>query len=481
MAEILTFSHCLNKLLQKHELSSNQLSAAVGCTRSEIKQILATEGTEIKRNQLFEKIKNCNLFLPEEIWELEQSLQVSRTGLERYRFQNAIEQILSGNFAYSSTEMMSGSGKSISSILEIYQEAEQVDILCLNSCFPGIIQALRPLFNQKDRKIRMWHLISTAAAAHRSASLVACILPLLFDSRYLPYSITLSSDADLSPVGGNLFAIRGYINGVKKETFLAAIDANLFYELPNADLCGMFAYTSNLFKAIRGSLTLLKETEHSKEDFTSLCMTFLSHELNHATYTLANGLLFQQIPTSIVIAALNGADFFSEEETAELIKRTVSIHEQRFQNIYHKRKPSYMIMTQAGCRQFLDSGINQDHFVGCRPFTPAERKEIFRCMLETAESNPYYSPLLMKDPHFQHRYNLECSEKLGVSFDLKDTNYDLHDGYRPVFLMFPEFTKEYLSYYLETLVNEKCYSRETSLRLLREIYDAFLKKFNLQA
>ena len=86
----------------------------------------------------------------------------------------------------------------------------------------------------------------------------------------------------------------------------------------------------------------------------------------------------------------------------------------------------------------------------------------------------------MKDSHFTYRYNLECSDKLGVSFDATDTNYNLRNGYRPVFLMFPEFAKQYLSYYLETLVKEKCHSRENSLILLMEMYEAFLQKFHLK-
>jgi len=41
MAEILTFSLCLNRLMQKHDLTPHQLSSACGCSRSEIKQLLS--------------------------------------------------------------------------------------------------------------------------------------------------------------------------------------------------------------------------------------------------------------------------------------------------------------------------------------------------------------------------------------------------------------------------------------------------------
>lgn len=480
MAEILTFSHCLNKLMQKHELTPNQLCACIGCTRSDIKQLLATEGTEAKRLSIFEKIKSCQIFLPEELWMLEQSLQISRIGLERSRFQHSIEHILAGHTSVHSPEMLSDDGKTLSSLLRDYQNADQVDILCMNSCYSAVMNALQPLFDDPQKQITMWHLISMEDTARRSAIYVALTLPLLFDKRYQPYGVSRPADLDNSPVGGNILAIRGRFNGKIRESYVCAINSSTFFELPDASACGMFQYTSNLFRAIRSTVTSLKENENPNEDFTSLCMTFLSHELNRATYSLANGLCFQQIPTSIAIEALNGADFFSEQEISELVERTFSIHEQRHQNLYNKRKPTYMIMTQQGCEQFLETGVNMDHFIGFRPFTPEERSIIFKLMLDSASRNPYYSPLLMKDPHFQHRINLECYDKLGVSLDAVNTDYNLQNGYRPIFLMFPEFTKQYLAYYLEVLVSEKCYSRETSLRILHEMYDSFLQKFNLK-
>lgn len=479
MAEILTFSHYLNKLMQKHELTPNQLSACIGCTRSDIKQLLSSEGTAAKRNAVFDRIKNCSLFLPEELWALENSLEVSRIGLERYRFQNAIEHILAGTLLPSPTEMLSEDGKMLSALFNAYQDAEEIEILCLNSCYPGVIQAIRPLFDNPDRKILMKHLISEESISHKSATYVATVLPLLFDRRYQPFEITVSAAESDPPIGGNMLAIRGVISGVEHESYISVVNASTFYELPNASASHIYRFIANLFKSIRSSLAPLKENANPNEDFTSLCMTFLSHELNRATYSVTNSVCFHQIPTEIAIAAINGADFFSEEEAVSLIERTISIHEQRFQNLYRKRKPSYMIMTQHGCEQFLETGVSLDHFVGFRPFTPDERMIIFKTMLDNAKNNPYFSPLLMKDPHFRHRYNLECYEKLGVSLDATDTNYDLHSGYQPVFLMFPEFTRQYLAYYLETLVTEKCYSRETSLRILREMYDQFLEKFNL--
>ena len=137
-------------------------------------------------------------------------------------------------------------------------------------------------------------------------------------------------------------------------------------------------------------------------------------------------------------------------------------------------------MTYAGCQEFLNTGKSAEHFVGFRAFTPIERKTIFGNMIRAAKENPYFIPLLLKDHHFNHRYNLVCYEKLGVSIDVKDTDYDISNGYRSLFLVNPSFTKQFMDYYMEILVGEKSYSKQQSLLLLEKMFDSFLKKFGLK-
>jgi len=255
---------------------------------------------------------------------------------------------------------------------------------------------------------------------------------------------------------------------------------HLACELPNASSSHLYSFISKVLQATSVQPVPIKETSPYKLDFTSLCMTFLSHELNRATYYIGCDLCFQQTPTDIALAAFRDKGLPSETETSQIISRTLSIHEQRYQNQYRKQKPTYRIMTKAGCERFLKTGETTDHFVGFRPFTLEERKEIFANMLHAAKQNHYFTPLLLKDDGFPHRYNLVCYEKLGISIDAKDTDYDISSGYRSVFLMLPEFTRQYLDYYLDILVAEKCYSRVQSLEMLEYMYQHFLSEHHLQ-
>ena len=47
-----------------------------------------------------------------------------------------------------------------------------------------------------------------------------------------------------------------------------------------------------------------------------------------------------------------------------------------------------------------------------------------------------------------------------------------------MFLSYPEFTSQYTDYFKTTVLKERCYSREESLRLLHELYHAFAQELS---
>ena len=475
MAEFILFSQRLKRLMHKHALSPSQLASATGCSRTEVKNLLATDASEKKRKLFFENIQEAGLFSGDECRELHESLEISKTGIERYRFQIAIHHIISGK-PLAAPPYLLQNGEPLSPRLSVFQDADQIDILCLNCCYPGIFQTLQPLFENPEREIRMWHLINVESHEGRAASIVAYSSPLLFDNRYYLYGVQIQNNEEIPSVGGNMLCIRGFVNGKKIEFFCNVISTHEAYELPNAAESDMFHHIANLFRTIRPAPIPLKEIPLQKQNFPSLCMSFLSRELNRSTYSLTNGICLQQIPVEIAIAAIRDCTSFDEKEAEELISEAYSIHERRFQNLYQKKKPTYLIMTKQGCESFLKTGLTLDHFVGFRAFTIEERQSIFKHFLENARSNSYFTPLLLKERELEYTFNMECYDKLGVLLDAKDNNYDPEGGYRSVFLTYPDFTRQYLSYYLETLVSDQCHTRAESLEILENIFKKFLSQ-----
>lgn len=478
MSEVLTFSQCLNQIMQKHRLSVVNLATLIG-RRADLKHVLADDATHSKRSTLYQKLLESNLFDEADYLRLEKALEVSRLGVECYRFQQAVDHVLKGEPLQTRHVIATENNQPLSKALAFLNEAEKIEIICFNCCHPSLSAALMPLFQDTARDIHMRHYLQAQGDWSTAAEYVAIFLPLIFDTRYEPYIRNPLSEMQLPSIGGNILLIRSIIrNEIIERCYVIANNQNAF-ELTNAESSHFFSFVSKVLRNVAPEPLAVKEAYPHELDFPSLCMTFLSHELNRATYSISKDLCFQQIPTDIAVAAFLDKGIDCNEELQRVVQRTLSIHEQRYQNQYRKKKHTYRIMTIEGCERFLDTGKTTDHFIGFRAFAPEERKEIFDNMLIAARENPFFIPLLLKEGHFSHRYNLVCYDKLGVSLDVKDTNYDIDSGYRSVFLMYPAFTKQYQKYYLDILVGEKCYSRQESLSLLEDMYKRFLIRFDL--
>ena len=478
MTEILTFSQCLNKVMQKHRLSVANLAILIG-RRADLKHILSDDSTHAKRSFLYQKLLESNLFDENDYQQLKNALEVSRLGLEWYRFQQAVDCILKGEMLKSAQIVLTESKQSLPEALAFMNDSEKTEIICFNCCYPSLSSALTSLFQNTDRDIHMEHYLQTTSDWSAAAEYVAVFLPLIFDPRYTSYLRNPLVEMQLPSIGGNMLVIRSVIHNEMIERCFVIANNSTAYELENAASVHFFSFVRKVLRCVAPEPLAIKEAYPHELDFPSLCMTFLSHELNRATYTFSKDLFFQQIPTDIAIAAFLDKGVECDEGLQRVVQRTLSIHEQRYQNQYGKKKHTYHIMTIDGCERFLDTGKTTDHFIGFRAFTPEERKAIFSNMLIAAHENPLFVPLLLKDSAFSHRYNLVCYDKLGVSVDAKDTNYDISNGYRSVFLMHPAFTKQYQKYYMDILVAEKCYSRQKSLALLEDMFERFLQKVGL--
>lgn len=443
MTDSLTFSECLQLVMQKHKLSLGHLSAMIN-SRSELRHVLANDSTPTTRQRLFQKLLDSHLFDEDDYQRLSQSLEISNLGVGRYRFQKAIEGIFAGEPLEQVKPIFTDNGISLNERLLSFDKAEKIEVICFNCCFRSLVDALKPLFENVQQDIHMRHYLHASANYSLSAEYVESVLPILFDPRYYSYIRTNSAENQMPSLSGNLLFIRAIVkNEIQEMCFVFSTDG-IALELPGASNAQIFSFVNKALSNAKPQPVPLKEEYPYQMDFPSLCMTFLSHELNRATYAFTNDLCFQQTPTDIAIAAFLDKGITSNEDAQKIIQRTRSIHEQRYHNFYHKKKSTYRIMTENGCKEFLETGVSAEHFVGFRPFTPAERKSIFENMIAAANNNTFFIPLLLKDGSLKHHYNLVCYDKLGVSIDEKDTDYDISKGYRSVFLMHPLFTKQYM-------------------------------------
>lgn len=244
--EALTFSQCLSKIMQKHRLSDNDLATLIGA-RADLKRVLADESTNSKRKHLYDKLKASHLFDEHDYEQLKHSLEISQMGIEQYRFQEAISEILTGKSRANVQEPVNDSGMLLKDRLKLLDEAEQIEILCFNCCYHSVFSLLAPLFHQEDRNISMRHYIQADSSINAAAEYVAVVMPLLFDERYTSFYRPETTELKIPSIGGNLLFIRAMVKENLQEFLFVFTNDHLAYEYPNAATSHLFSFCKQSF------------------------------------------------------------------------------------------------------------------------------------------------------------------------------------------------------------------------------------------
>lgn len=476
MPRYFTFSQCLDRLMQQHHITVSALAAITG-SRTEIRKALMNALTAAKRAELYRRLCDKGVFSAEECRQLGCALETSRIGMEQYASRQAIERLLTGRQDGAQPCVLED-GELLRDRVASLMAADEVNILCFNCIFPSVVAALLPLFDDPQRKVRMLHYVQPDCRGFNAAELILCMSPILFDRRYSPFALPLWEQSGLlSPLGGNLLLFQSRTRQGIRELFFV-VDAKT-YELAPASAARLYPFVEHILDQLCPKPKPLKAYGQQAMDYSSLMMSCLSRELNRSTYSCGADMYFFQTPPNIALAAFRDKAAFTPKMAAMLEKRLFPIYEQRFQNLYTKKKPSYSVMSWDGCRQFLYTGMASDHFMGFRAFTPAERAVTFSTMLKAAEQNPAYSPILLRENGFSGPFHVMLYDKLGVVLGQPDTDYGPSSGYDYIFLNYPDFTGQCEDYFLNVLLKERCRSREESLRLLHAMLEDYVRASGL--
>ncbi|MCI6376262.1 MAG: hypothetical protein MR842_00665 [Clostridiales bacterium] len=463
--------------MKSHKLSVTTLGAKLG-GRAELRRALADELTAAKRKTFCQRLCKTGLFSEAECQRLQTALEISRIGVEQYTSWASIERLTGSEQPNQPVHAMRlANGGTLDEPIAALMDADEVEVLCLNCCYESVFNALAMLFKNQERRLFMRHYIHFDAIENNAASFVTCASPILLDKRYLPYSIQCAGANACQPLGGNLLLFRAQKGGHALERFFLVRDEQLGYELTSAAQAGLFAFYTQIVAELTPAPAPLKELQAEKTDYSAFVMSLIRRELNRSTYMLTSNFCFHQTPTQIALSAFRDKAAFPPQVMRQLEKQIIPMHEQRFQNLYHKRKQSYHVMTLSGCRDFLETGKTSDHFIGFRAFTPKERFSIFAAMLQAAAQNACLTPLVLKQDRLNSQYAMICFDKLGVAISSMHADYDLEGGYDCIFLTIPEFTRQFTAYFLHRLVAEKCYPRAESLRLLTQLYEQAAVRF----
>ncbi|MBP3661121.1 MAG: hypothetical protein J6I89_06995, partial [Oscillospiraceae bacterium] len=89
-----------------------------------------------------------------------------------------------------------------------------------------------------------------------------------------------SSDTHVHAIGGNFLVLRAHYPAHSVQLCFAMVSESSAVEMPNASEANPFAFLSKGLLQLQHPPTALKMSPAQNDDLSSLCMNYLSYELN---------------------------------------------------------------------------------------------------------------------------------------------------------------------------------------------------------
>lgn len=237
-----------------------------------------------------------------------------------------------------------------------------------------------------------------------------------------------------------------------------------------------FSFVPDAIRWIRPRLTpvkLLFPPRTTPLDFLQYTEDFRRMEADRAIYSLIPDVCFNFIPTNICLpAAIDGFQhtaFAPSEKIGELVESLASIHEKRWNNIFHSKKVRYYILSANATRRFARTGRLSDHFFALRPFTPKERRGILWNIRENMAENPYFNLLFARDDQLNFDYELTVYEGLCVMILDSSTSYRLGQDHAEILLNQPQYQNLLIDFFRYELLAHQVHPARESLAIMDQI------------
>ena len=215
-------------------------------------------------------------------------------------------------------------------------------------------------------------------------------------------------------------------------------------------------------KSIRtdSSLNIIEELINLNNYFYSL------EKESHELYIKQNfGIMM--IPFKILLVLFIDSNYLGLDAHDISVKEIIDILKMRTTNYNCCKRNKHNYFTKRGLYDFVRTGMLSDHFVGFRPFTKDEIKEILLYNLNNLKYNKYFKIYLLKDDYFVN--NIEI---LYYRYN-KITLYDSCSGYGRDYTEIVISAKSLVEIYDDFIVNEVMrnyiYNEEETLEYLNEL------------
>lgn len=388
--------------------------------------------------------------------EMRSAVEVTRYGKSVYTAKRDFLHML-GASRTENDEANKSSCNSISQRLHQWSCGQKLSILCLGLSDSHVFRELSSLSSlMPDAQIIQY---LEGGKIDQLSALLGGALGLAFKPNYEMYALNNSSEILVKNVlvaqrkdGAQLIMV--FKNGSIHT--LPIPEGVPFYQFCHTVSCTYCMDAAKINRKIR--------SDHP-EDYAMFLEECATLEKDIGIYQIKSDVGLEYIPVELLISNYSA---WAENHDACLLPymgKLTEILRRRHLNLLRKTEPTYLLMTKASMRSFAETGRLSDHPFCLNPFSPAERRQILRHLIEMAAVAAKFVPLFFEEEQQTMDYAFIGYESGTLLVCPSNANYNLAN-YTEFIVSSDPLLEQFKSFYMNMLVKSHAISKKASLDFL---------------
>ena len=334
-------------------------------------------------------------------------------------------------------------------------------VLILGCPWQETYEYIEKCFSQ-NANITICHYM-TPDELYDNPPVLAGLLTYLTEKRYQAFLIEKGALSDAQFSWNIMLQLR---KGIEEEYIAIKELSSSFSWYPITHTEKQFAAYQSKLSGLSMKPLFKNEDLHKGPDYVRLLKESLEMETAQSKTLLKPTPGVQMLPADLAIQAcrdfLNG-NIIPIVPSADAI---YYYHRRRAENFYNRE--TQMIISHQAMTEFVHSGRLADQFYACRPFTPTERLQALRYLLEKMEQ-PQVTVLFSKK-ELNRRFTIESYSRFGALIYPSQTSYNSEsDAYRELILPGEAYAKLFRQFTDEMIIPEYCHSALETKRLINRL------------
>ena len=478
-----SFGECLKRCLAEEGLSASEVARLVGfSSRNSIFRILSGETSNDVKLRFFQKFYDVlRTEWPEQHWyDLQRALSVERLGPARYRENQAFQRLLyelEEDIPAYMVHMAAPDGNEeilpLADLLKKIAQAPRAEIIITGCCESSISRLLEDCCGAAGQRgtltIRHYIDIDESVVTQNILSILPLVSKPWYNARLVePDSCPpqMLSMYRVHSIYVHRWDEKGELSG---QRFLRYDETNFFAQSWIKGPCP----TTALLDRWRFQLELLKplpKASEGPEVFVEYTQRYAELEDNCTILSVKPDAHFNCIPAHLleqaVLEGFEQSRMAAGHELIELIATLKLIHEQRYRNMFEKRKPTHLVYSMPAMERFMRTGVLSDQFFIQRAYSVEERREVIRVLLDALRELPYFNVHFIRDGAPPLRYEISYYEGKGVLLMDSYTGYDLDSDHSEALITLPAFVKSVKRFIQDELLPHYVLSRSETIQAL---------------